>query len=68
MLVHNYFWRTYDQQAIDWIEDRGGKRYAYEMKWKSSKTKIPKAWHKAYPDSEYQIIHQDNYLDWISEL
>ena len=67
MLVHNYFWRTYDRQEIDWIEDRGGKLYAYEMKWNPRKTKIPKAWGKAYPDSEYKTIHQDNYLDWISD-
>lgn len=32
MLVYNYFWRTYDQQEIDWIENRAGKLYAYEFK------------------------------------
>jgi predicted AAA+ superfamily ATPase len=67
MLVQNYFWRTYDRQEIDWIEDRGGKLYAYEMKWQYSKRKIPQAWENAYPDSEFIIIHQDNYLDWISD-
>jgi len=33
MIVNNYFWRTYDQQEIDWVEDRGGKLYGYEFKW-----------------------------------
>lgn len=65
MLVNNFFWRTYDRQEIDWIEDRSGKLYAYEMKWKTRQSKIPPSWEKAYPDSEFKIIHQDNYLDWI---
>jgi len=65
MLVNNFFWRTYDRQEIDWIEDRSGKLYAYEMKWKTPKSKTPMGWEKAYPDSEFRIINQDNYLDWI---
>jgi len=27
MLVNNFFWRTYDRQEIDWVEERGGKLY-----------------------------------------
>ena len=66
MLVNNFFWRTYDRQEIDWIEDRSGKLYAYEMKWKTPKSKIPMGWEKAYPDSEFNIINQDNYLEWVT--
>jgi len=66
MLVNNFFWRTYDQQEIDWIEERGGKLYAYEIKWSQKKrTKVPTAWAKHYPDASFQVIHQDNYLDWL---
>ncbi len=66
MLVYNYFWRTYDQQEIDWIEDRGGRLYAYEFKWNSNKKpKTPGAWEKAYPDADYQVIHPDNYTEWL---
>jgi predicted AAA+ superfamily ATPase len=66
MLVNNYFWRTYDRQEIDWIEERSGKLFAYEFKWKIHKSKIPKGWEKAYPESEFNVINQDNYMDWIS--
>jgi len=67
MLVNNYFWRTYEQQEIDWIEDRGGKLHAYEVKWNSGKKiKSPSAWHEAYPKASFEGITQDNYLDWIS--
>ncbi len=66
MVVNNYFWRTYQQQEIDWIEDRGGELYAYELKWKTDKKdKIPSAWKEAYPDSKFEVMSSDNYLDWI---
>jgi predicted AAA+ superfamily ATPase len=62
----NYFWRTYQQQEIDWVEDRGGKLYAYEFKWKDNgKTKVPSAWKAAYPEAEFNLVTPQNYLDWI---
>lgn len=66
MIVNNYFWRTYDQQEIDWVEDRGGKLYGYEFKWNSKKNpKAPKTWIKEYPDADFLVINPDNYLDWV---
>ncbi len=68
MLVYNYFWRTYDQQEIDWIEDRGGKLYAYEFKWnEKKKVKVPKGWKTAYEDSEFRVINPYNYMEWLHE-
>ncbi|MBB4080848.1 hypothetical protein GGR28_003487 [Lewinella aquimaris] len=67
MLVYNYFWRTYDQQEIDWIEDRGGKLHAYEFKWNTrKKVRIPGGWEKNYPDSAFEVITPGNYLDWLT--
>ena len=66
MLVYNYFWRTYDQQEIDWIEDRGGTLYGYEFKWNPKRrVKKPVAWSNAYENSEFEVIHSENYTDWI---
>jgi len=65
MIVNNYFWRTYDQQEIDLVEEREGNLFAYEMKWNESKVKIPTAWQKAYPEAQYKVITQENYFDWI---
>ncbi|MFA4924670.1 MAG: ATP-binding protein [Ignavibacteriaceae bacterium] len=67
MTVNNYFWRTYDQQEIDLVEEREGNLFAFEMKWKESKIKIPTAWKKAYPDSQFKVITQENYFDWIKK-
>lgn len=66
MLVNNYFWRTYDKQEIDWVEDRGGKLYGYEFKWNpKKKIKAPGAWTKNYEGATYEIISPDNYLPWL---
>jgi len=68
MLVNNYFWRTYAQQEVDWVEERGGKLYGYEFKWNPKKVKgAPSSWKKLYPDAEFITIHPDNYLDFISD-
>ncbi|MDP2335061.1 MAG: ATP-binding protein [Bacteroidota bacterium] len=62
---NDYFWRTYDRQEIDLVEDRDGKLYAYEFKWKLRKVKAPKAWTDAYPDSEFQVISKENFLEFL---
>ncbi len=64
-VVNNYFWRTYDQQEIDLIEERDGKLFAYEFKWKADKIKIPAAWKNAYPGSEFKVITQENFSGWL---
>ncbi|MEZ4949669.1 MAG: hypothetical protein R2784_09825 [Saprospiraceae bacterium] len=67
MVVYNHFWRTYDQQEIDWIEEHGGKLNAFEFKWSPKrKAKPPVARKNAYPDAEFEIIHPENYLSWIT--
>lgn len=61
-----YFWRTYNQQEIDLIEERDGKLHGYEMKWSTSKfPNAPAAWVDAYPNSSYEIISPDNYQNFI---
>lgn len=67
MFVNNYFWRTYDQQEIDWVEERGGKLYGYELKWNPKrKPKAPAAWIKGYPDASFEVINPENYVDWVT--
>jgi predicted AAA+ superfamily ATPase len=66
MLVYNFFWRTYDQQEIDWVEDRGGVLHAYEFKWNAGKKlRVPAGWKKTYPDSKSYVINPENYKDWL---
>jgi len=63
---NRYFWRTHEQQEIDYIEDSNGKLLAVEFKWnKKKKGRIPKTFLKNYPGSECQIITPDNFKEFI---
>ena len=66
VIANQYFWRTYDQQEIDLIEEREGKLYAYDFKWKENKVKPPSGFIKNYANSSYEIISQENYFQWIT--
>ena len=61
-----YFWRTTQQQEIDYIEERDGKISAYEFKWNAkSKKKIPQTFLKAYPGADTELLNPENYLDFL---
>lgn len=62
---NNFFWRTYDKQEIDWVEERDGNLSGFEFKWSESKAKPPTAWTKAYPGATFRVIHNENYFDWL---
>ncbi|MES2374477.1 MAG: ATP-binding protein [Bacteroidota bacterium] len=61
-----FFWRTYDGQEIDLIELNNGQLQAIECKWKAAKAKKPVAFAKAYPEANFAVVDQDNYLEWIT--
>lgn len=60
-----YFWRTYDQQEIDLIEEQGGKLTAIEMKSGGKSPSVPQAFAKAYPDASYAVLNADNFMDFV---
>ena len=63
----NYFWRTYDRQELDWLEEDAEKLSAFEFKWnENKKSKIPTAFEKAYPEADFEVINKKNYLDFIT--
>lgn len=64
--ILNYFWRTYDQQELDWLEEQNGNLNGFEFKWNERrKSKIPTAFAKAYPEATFEVINRQNYLDFI---
>ncbi|MEM9722224.1 MAG: ATP-binding protein [Bacteroidota bacterium] len=63
--ANRYFWRTYSQQEIDYVEESGGELRGYEFKYTSRKEKIPPAWKKDYPEASFQTIHSDNFLSFL---
>lgn len=63
--ANTYFWRTKQQQEVDYVEEQGGKIYAYEFKWNPrKKPKFPKTFINAY-QSELQIVNKDNFEEFL---
>jgi predicted AAA+ superfamily ATPase len=64
--ANSYFWRTQDQQEIDYLEEMNGKLYAFEIKWnKLKKAFLSKSFSNTYPEHEYAVIHPGNYEQFI---
>lgn len=67
LISNMYFWRTYRQQEIDLVEERDGNLFGYEFKWSPQKgDKIPSEWNATYPKAQYQVVHPENYFEFIS--
>lgn len=65
--VNTYFWRTTQQQEIDYVEETDGAMTAFEMKWnpKKANAAIPTAFLNAYPIKETITITPENYLTYL---
>ena len=63
--ILDYFWRTHTKQEIDRIEIKNENIQAFEYKYGKVKFKIPTEFAKSYPDASFEIINQDNYLEYI---
>lgn len=66
--ANNYFWRTWDQKEVDFIEEREGRLFGYEFKWGPRKTAAPREWLETYAGSEFTVINRENYLDFVNNL
>jgi predicted AAA+ superfamily ATPase len=62
-----YFWRTHEQQEIDFILEADGLLELYEAKFNAKKSaKIPPQWLKHYPEfQELKLIHTGNFMDYF---
>jgi predicted AAA+ superfamily ATPase len=65
LTANNYFWRTYTQQEIDFVEEREGQLNGFEMKWGKGRNRPPQEWAAAYPEAGWRVINRDNYLEFI---
>ncbi|MDD4062650.1 MAG: ATP-binding protein [Candidatus Pacebacteria bacterium] len=60
-----YFWRTHDGKELDYIEEKNGKLYAYEIKFGSSKSSGSSLFLSTYNNSEFKIINKDSYNSFV---
>jgi uncharacterized protein len=66
LFANMYFWRTLQQQEIDYVEELDGKFYATEIKWNPKKTsRFSKSFLNAY-NPITTIINRDNFKSFLS--
>lgn len=59
--VDRYFWRTTQQQEIDYLEEENGQFLAVEFKWNSKqKARFSKTFLNAYPIANSMVISPEN--------
>lgn len=64
--ANQYFWRTHSKQEIDYIEEKEGHIYAYEIKWNPrKKIKFPEKFITTYTPKELKVITQSNFDEFI---
>ena len=64
--VKNYFWRTAQQQEIDYVEEENNALSAYEFSWNiNKKKKIPLTFRNAYEVKTFGVITIENYNDFL---
>lgn len=63
--ANHYFWRTYDKQEIDLIEETEGELAAFEMKWGNKIPNVPRAFATAYPNAKYQVINKESFFEFL---
>jgi predicted AAA+ superfamily ATPase len=64
-LARTYFWRTKQQQEVDFVEEHSGKIYGYEFKWSNKKkVKLPKTFIETY-NAESKVIDRNNFREFV---
>lgn len=60
-----YFWRTYNNAEVDYLEEVDGKLSSFELKWNNKTPKAPLAFRNAYPEASYSVVNRKNYSEFL---
>ncbi len=61
-----YFWRTTQQQEIDYLEEADGQLQAFEIKWDPTrKFKFPSTFSNHYPQASLNLVHSENFWEFL---
>lgn len=64
--TRNYFWRTYQQQEIDYIEEQDGAFRAFEFKWNpKAKARFSSTFLESYKPEITQVISRENFDSFV---
>lgn len=63
-----YFWRNVDQREIDLIIEKNNVLQTIEIKWNpSQKARLTKSFTKIYGETQFKLIHRDNFFEEIQK-
>ncbi len=60
-----FFWRGYNGQEIDLIEQSEQTVRAFECKWTAKRVKKPSLFDTLYPEATFDVVHRDNFYDYM---
>ena len=65
--ANSYFWRTTQQQEIDYVEECDGQFSIFEMKWnpRRANTQFPSSFLTAYDVKEKAVVTPENWIEWV---
>ena len=65
--AQSWFWRTRQQNEIDYLEEEDGRLLAFEFKWNDRKgnVKCPETFVKSYPGAEFKVITPKNVEEFL---
>jgi predicted AAA+ superfamily ATPase len=68
LYANGFFWRTTQQQEIDYVEERVRELFAFEFKWNPARKKVgfSKTFVKGYPNTKTSFITPANYDQFLT--
>ena len=63
--ANTYFWRTHTGAELDYVEEKDGLLAGFEFKFKKKDKKPPKTWLETYSNSRFQLVHSENFVDFV---
>lgn len=68
IVENHWFWRTKEQQEIDYLEESNGILRAFEFKWSDAaakKARLPLTFSRSYKDAKFLVISPQNVEDFL---
>lgn len=62
---NTWFWRSHQQQEVDYLEEEGGALAGYEIKWGEKRLRVPSAFAAAYPDCPVILVNSNNLMEFV---
>lgn len=64
--VNSYFWRTYNKDEVDYLEESDGALCGYEFKWSANAKTKTAAFLREYKNATIAIVDKENYLSFVA--